>query len=168
MSNGFETLDNDTLLSIIQPDLEQGNHDDDLIAKIAQQKLIDSIDTKTGAPANVRASVSAAQKPNDKLATLKNFYPDAVPVEVLDPEHGAVKFGRGNFVFTNQENGQLTLFDEDLRLFGMPVPGLRDFVDVGPEIAETAGAIGGAIGGGIAGAPGGPVGVGAGIVQGGS
>jgi hypothetical protein len=166
MSNGFETLDNDTLLSIIQPDLEQGNHDDDLIAKIAQQKLIDSIDTKTGAPANVRASVSAAQKPNDKLATLKNFYPDAVPVEVLDPEHGAVKFGRGNFVFTNPENGQLTLFDEDLRLFGMPVPGLRDLVDVGPEIAETAGAIGGAIGGGILGAPGGPVGVGAGVVLG--
>jgi len=166
MSNGFETLDNDTLLSIIQPDLEQGNHDDDLIAKIAQQKLIDSIDTKTGAPANVRASVSAAQKPNDKLATLKNFYPDAVPVEVLDPEHGAVKFGRGNFVFTNPETGQLTLFDEDLRLFGMPVPGLRDLVDVGPEIAETAGAIGGAIGGGILGAPGGPVGVGAGVVLG--
>ena len=48
----------------------------------------------------------------------------------------------------------------------MPVPGLRDFVDVGPEIAETVGAIGGAIGGGVLGAPAGPMGVGAGVVLG--
>ena len=167
MNDGFKSLDDETLLAMLLStgDYEE-SYQDALIAKLAQEKILNSIDTKTGAPANVRASVSAAQKPNDKLATLKNFYPDAVPVEVLDPDNGAIKYGRGNFVFTNPETGQLTLFDEDLRLFGMPVPGLRDFVDVGPEIAETAGAIGGAIGGGILGAPGGPMGVGAGVVLG--
>ena len=165
MNDGFKSLDDETLLAMISSEQDdEESYQDALIAKLAQEKILNSIDTKTGAPANVRASVSAAQKPNDKLATLKNFYPDAVPVEVLDPDNGAIKYGRGNFVFTNPETGQLTLFDEDLRLFGMPVPGLRDFVDVGPEIAETAGAIGGAIGGGILGAPGGPMGVGAGEV----
>ena len=167
MNDGFKSLDDETLLAMISSEQDdEESYQDALIAKLAQEKILNSIDTKTGAPANVRASVSAAQKPNDKLATLKNFYPDAVPVEVLDPDNGAIKYGRGNFVFTNPETGQLTLFDEDLRLFGMPVPGLRDFVDVGPEIAETAGAIGGAIGGGILGAPGGPMGVGAGVVLG--
>ena len=167
MNDGFKSLDDETLLAMISSEQDnEGSYQDALIEKLAQEKILNSIDTKTGAPANVRASVSAAQKPNDKLATLKNFYPDAVPVEVLDPDNGAIKYGRGNFVFTNPERGQLTLFDEDLRLVGIPVPGLRDLVDVGPEIAETAGAIGGAIGGGIAGAPGGPVGVGAGVVLG--
>ena len=167
MNDGFKSLDDETLLAMVSPEQDDDeSYQDALIGKLAQEKILNSIDTKTGAPANVRASVSAAQKPNDKLATLKNFYPDAVPVEVLDPDYGAVKYGRGNFVFTNPETGQLTLFDEDLRLFGMPVPGLRDFVDVGPEIAETAGAIGGAIGGGVLGAPAGPMGVGAGVVLG--
>ena len=167
MNDGFKSLDDETLLAMVTPEKDDDeSYQDALIAKLAQEKILNSIDTKKGAPANVRASVSAAQKPNDKLATLKKYYPDAIPVEVLDPENGAIKYGRGNFVFTDPETGNLTLFDEDLRLFGMPVPGLRDFVDVGPEIAETAGAIGGAIGGGILGAPGGPVGVGAGVVLG--
>ena len=166
MSDGFKNLETDILLSMVEKDQEEGNYEDALLDKIAQERLLASIDTKKGAPANVRASVSAAQKPEDRLATLQNFYPDAVPVEVFDPENGAAKFGRGNFVYTDPETNQLTLFDEDLRLFGMPIPGLRDLVDVGPEIAETVGAIGGAIGGGIAGAPGGPAGITAGAIAG--
>jgi len=166
MSDGFKNLETDILLSMVEKDQEEGNYEDALLDKIAQERLLASIDTKKGAPANVRASVSAAQKPEDRLATLQNFYPDAVPVEVFDPENGAAKFGRGNFVYTDPETNQLTLFDEDLRLFGMPIPGLRDLVDVGPEIAETVGAVGGAIGGGIAGAPGGPAGITAGVIAG--
>ena len=166
MSDGFKNLETDILLSMVEKDQEDGNYEDALLDKIAQERLLASIDTKKGAPANVRASVSAAQKPEDRLATLQNFYPDAVPVEVFDPENGAAKFGRGNFVYTDPETNQLTLFDEDLRLFGMPIPGLRDLVDVGPEIAETVGAIGGAIGGGIAGTPGGPPGIAAGVIAG--
>lgn len=166
MSNGFNDLDDSILLSMVEPNQEEGNYEDSLINNIAQERLLASIDTKTGAPANVRAAVSAAQTEDDRLLTLKNFYPDAVPVQAIDPQHGIAKFGYGNFVFTNPETGQLTLFDEDLRLFGMSVPGLRDFVDIGPEIAETAGAIGGGIYGGVLGAPAGPPGVAAGVVVG--
>tara|TARA_R100000700_G_C3173189_1_gene147697 strand:- start:254 stop:2620 length:2367 start_codon:yes stop_codon:yes gene_type:complete len=159
MSDGFKNLEDDILLSMVEIDDDEGNYQDDLIEKIAQDRLLASIDTKTGAPSNVRAAVSAAQTPDDRLATLKNFYPDALPVEVLDPQDGAAKFGYGNFVFTNPETGIPTLFDEDLRVFGMPVPGLRDLVDVGPEIAETVGAIGGLAGGAAVGVAGGPPGV---------
>jgi hypothetical protein len=175
MNDGVKNLETDILLSMLdsqppEPNLDENgqpkNFEDDLLDKIAMERLVNSVDTKTGAPSAVRASVSAAQKPEDRLATLKQFYPDALSVEVFDPQNGAARFGRGNFVYTNPENGQLTLFDEDLRLFGMPVPGLRDFIDVGPEIAETVGAVGGAIGGGVIGSGAGPLGAGAGIVAG--
>ncbi len=171
MSSGFDNLENDILLAIATDEQESarefvGNADDFLIDQLAQEKLINSIDTKTGAPANVRAAVSGAQSMDDKLATLRKFYPDALPVQALDLDNGVSKFGYGNFVFTNPETNQLTLFDEDLRIFGMPVPGLRDFVDVGPEIAETVGAIGGGISGGILGTAGGPIGTVGGFVAG--
>ena len=140
----LETLSDDQLLSMVLPDIPSvGNYTDDELMNLAQSELLDSIDTKSGADAGVRAQVAAAQSSNDKIATLKKFFPDAIPVEVLDPKSGAARFGRGNFVFTNPETGTLTLFDEDVRLFGMPIPTLGDFADVGPEIAETIGGIGG-------------------------
>ena len=162
MSNSaFSDLDNDTLLSIAsgQPEADNGpGADNDLLVRIAQQEREDSIDTQSGAPAGVRAQVGAAQSQEDRLTTLRNLgYADAVPVEIFDPENGATKFGRGNFIFTNPETGQLTLFDEDIRLFGIPVPTLGDFADVGPEIAETVGAIGGGIAGAIGGGAAGTV-----------
>ena len=166
MSDGFKNLEDDILLSMVMDEDVEGNYEDDLIEKLAQDRLLASVDTKTGAPANVRAAVSAAQTPDDRLATLKNFYADALPVEVFDPQDGAAKFGYGNFVFTNPETGLPTLFDEDLRIFGVPVPGLRDLVDVGPEFAETVGAIGGGIGGGALGAPAGPLGITGGFLAG--
>jgi hypothetical protein len=159
--SAFKELDNDILLSIAtgQPEANTGpGHDNDILVRIAQQEREDSIDTQSGAPAGVRAQVGAAQSQEDRLTTLRNLgYADAIPVEIFDPENGATKFGRGNFIFTNPETGQLTLFDEDIRLFGMPVPTLGDFADIGPEIAETIGAIGGGISGGIAGASAGTV-----------
>ena len=147
----LETLSDDQLLSMVLPDIPSvGNYTDDELMNLAQSELLDSIDTKSGADAGVRAQVAAAQSPNDKIATLKKFFPDAIPVEVLDPKSGAARFGRGNFVFTNPETGTLTLFDEDVRLFGMPIPTLGDFADAGPEIAETIGGIGGGIAGATA------------------
>ncbi|MAO24619.1 MAG: hypothetical protein CMJ25_28055 [Phycisphaerae bacterium] len=147
----LETLSDDQLLSMVLPDIPSvGNYTDDELMNLAQTELLDSIDTKSGADAGVRAQVAAAQSPNDKIATLKKFFPDAIPVEVLDPKSGAARFGRGNFVFTNPETGTLTLFDEDVRLFGMPIPTLGDFADAGPEIAETIGGIGGGIAGAAA------------------
>ena len=149
----LDTLSDDQLLSMVFPDVPTvGNYSDDELITIAQTDLLNSIDTQSGGDAGARAQVAAAQSTEDKLATIKRFYPDALPVEVLDPKNGAARFGRGNFVFTNPETGALTLFDEDIRLFGMPVPTLRDFADVGPEIAETVGAIGGGIAGATVGA----------------
>ena len=100
MSDGFKNLEDDILLSMVEVDDDEGNYQDDLIEKLAQDRLLASVDTKTGAPANVRAAVSAAQTPDDRLVTLKNFYADALPVEVFDPQDGAAKFGYGNFVFS--------------------------------------------------------------------
>jgi hypothetical protein len=151
----LETLPDDILLEMATPisaTSSEVKFDDDFLMKIAEQNLSNSVDTKTGAPASVRAQVAAAQKPEDRLNTLRGFYPDAIPVEVFDPEYGATKFGRGNFIFTNPETGKRQLFDEDFRIFGIPAPTLGDFADIGPEIAETVGAIGGGIAGAALGA----------------
>jgi hypothetical protein len=149
----LDTLSDSQLLSMAFPEIPTvGNYSDDELIGIAQKQLLDSVDTKSGGDAGARAQVAAAKSVDDKLTTIKRFYPDALPVEVLDPKNGAARFGRGNFVFTNPETGVLTLFDEDIRLFGMPIPTLGDFADVGPEIAETIGAIGGGIAGATAGA----------------
>ena len=167
MNEGLKNLDPDTLLDMALPGVNPGNSEEQMLEEAIQKAKIDSVDTFKGAPTNVRMAVGAAQRPEDKLATLKQFYPDAERVETFDPKYGAQRFGNGNFVYTDPETNQLTLFDEYNRLFGMPIPfSLRDLADVGPEIAETVGAIGGSIGGGIAGAPGGPPGIAAGIVAG--
>ena len=150
-SQGGLTLEQQLAIAYGAPATGSGNFDDNEIANLAMAELIDGIDTKTGAPAGIRALVGASQSPEDKLTTLKKEYPDALPIEVLDPQYGAAKFGAGNFVFTDPETGTLTLFDEETRLFGMPVPGgLGDFADVGPEIAETVGSI---VGGSLAAIP---------------
>ena len=75
MNDGFKSLDDETLLAMVTPEKDDDeSYQDALIGKLAQEKILNSIDTKTGAPANVRASVSAAQKPNDKLETLKKYF----------------------------------------------------------------------------------------------
>lgn len=169
--SALSTLSDDILLRmaskpLADDELPTANFSDDFLMSVAQQRLNSQIDTKSGAPAQIREQVAVAARPEDKLATLRNFFPDAVPVEVFDPEHGADKFGRGNFVFTNPETGKLTLFDEDLRLFGIPVPTRGDIADVGPEIAETVGGTVGGIFGGAAGVAGGPAGITAGAIAG--
>jgi|TARA_R100000084_G_scaffold29021_1_gene10540 hypothetical protein len=158
-NNGFENLENDVLFSMLSSpgDLDLGSGmsmEDIMIERIALQKVKDNLDQTTGAPANVRYAVGAAQSPEDKLATLQQFYPDAMPVEILDPDLGAQEYGRGNYVFTNPDTGKLTLFDEfNPKFLGIPIPTGRDiFLDAGPEVAETVGSIGGFIGGGIGGA----------------
>jgi len=144
--SSLEDMSTEDLLAVVAPpDLDDRaeGFDNDVLLKTVRQKQSDSVDTETGAPLGVRSFVGAAQTQADKLATLQQYYPDAVPVEVFDPENGARKFGRGNFVFTDPETGKLTLFDEDFRIFGVPVPTLRDVADVGPEVAEITGGIAG-------------------------
>lgn len=160
-NSGFENLEDSVLLDMVLskvPDnirakvTEDKSYEDALLDKIALERTLKSMDTTSGAPANVRYSVSAAQSPDDKLATLRVFYPDAIRIEDLDPESGADRYGHGNFVYRNPETNQLTLYDEfNPKFLGIPIPTGRDFIDFGPELAETAGAIGGFIGGGIGG-----------------
>ena len=141
--------------------------DADQLLVLAEQQLLDSIDDQVGAPFDVRAQVMAAQSPEDRLNTLRKFYPDAIPVGVLSPQFGEQRFGRNNFVYTDPETGNLTLFDEDFRIFGMAAPTFKDvFADAGPEVAEVVGAVGGAALGATVGVPAGPAGVGAGILIG--
>jgi hypothetical protein len=132
------------------------SYEDNLLLEAASQDLANSLDTKTGAPLRIRAMVAAAQSPEDQLATIRQEYPDALPVEVF-MEGGADQYGIGNFVYTNPETGQPTLFDEDGggRLFGLTLADIT--ADIGPELAETVGAIGGGIAGAIGGASAGTV-----------
>jgi len=60
---------------------------------------ISNVDEKIGAPYRVRSAVGASKKPEDKLNTLKQYYPDAE------------QWGGDNFIFTNPETKNKTLFN---------------------------------------------------------
>ena len=166
--SGFENLPDDVLLSMMEDpsfDYDDDHWKNQAETYMADQVMLDSVDIITGAPVGVRAQVNAAQSEEDRLLTLRQFYPDAIRVEDLSPTFGAEQFGSGNFVYTEPQTGRLILFDErEGFLFGAS---LKDITaDIGPELAETVGAIGGGIGGGILGAPLGPVGIAGGIIAG--
>jgi hypothetical protein len=57
------------------------------------------MDRTTGASWRATKAVGDAFKPEDKLATLRKFYPDAMP------------FGNDNFIFTNTDTGKVTLYN---------------------------------------------------------
>ena len=102
--------------------------------------------TKTGSPWPVRMAVGAAPQA-DRLQTMRNFYPDAVP------------WGEDNFVYTDPEDGQVTLYN----------PSGPDWGDIPAGIPEAAAMVGGGIGalaGGAAGPPGAILGGGAGATAG--
>ena len=147
--SGLANLPDDILLSMMEDPLFDPNDpkwQDQADAYMADQAMLDSVNVNKGAPFNVRASVNAAQRPEDRLSTLQGFYPDAIRVEDLSPQFGADQFGDNNFVYTDPETNELTLFDERGGfLFGASLKDLT--ADIGPEIAETVGAIGGGIAG---------------------
>ena len=151
--DSFNELPDDVLLSMIQDPLFDENDpswQESAEDYMADAMTLDAVDIISGAPINVRAAVNAAQSEEDRLATLKGFYKGAVRVEDLSPEFGAQRFGAGNFVYEDPETQELTLFDERGGLiFGASIADLT--ADIGPEIAETVGAIGGGIAGAIGG-----------------
>lgn len=109
-----------------------------------------NVDLTSGAPKYVRALVGGAPTAEDRLSTLKKFFPDAEPA----PGHP------DNFIFTNPDTHKLTLYNP---------PGLEggDVASVAKEGAQTAGATVGTIGGAAVGGPlGGVVGAGAGMAAG--
>ena len=65
----------------------------------AQFGAMANIDEERGAPPGVRESVGASKKPEDKLTTLQSYYPDAKP------------WGSDNFVYTDHETGNQTLYN---------------------------------------------------------
>jgi hypothetical protein len=83
-------------------------------------------DQSTGAPANVRASVGAAQTPQDRLATIRRFYPDAEP------------HGEDNFVFNDpRRSNRPTLYNPPG--FFSDIAG--DLASISPEIGEALGGV---------------------------
>ena len=86
------------------------------------------INKESGAPSFVRAVVGSASSPQDRLETLKKYYPDAQP------------YDDNNFIYTNPDNGEVTLYNPK----GL---GRGDFSSIAREGAITvASGIGTAIG----------------------
>ena len=87
------------------------------------------IEMTTGAPLGVRAAVGSATTMQDKLATLKQYFPDAQP------------YDKENFIYTDPKTGRPTLMNEkNPVLFGVPLPTMGDIAGAMPEIAEFVGA----------------------------
>ena len=107
-----------------------------------------SIDRNRGAPAIIRAFVGGIYNRDDRLATLRNYYPDA--------EH----YGDDNFVFTDPHTGAPTLYNPT----GFD---LGDVASVGREATQVVTSAGGAALGTLAGPKGTVLGAGAGNAAGG-
>lgn len=117
----------------------------------------DNIDPNMEAPAIVRAQVGALDKPEDRLAALRQTYSDAQP------------HGDNNFIMTDPETGKTMIYNRESW-----VPSGGDFASILPEIGEGVGGIlggiGGFVGGGAAGTAvpvvGTAIGAGAGAITG--
>ena len=118
-----------------------------LIEQRATQRKLKGIDVSNdGAPASTRLAVGSAVTPEDRLATVRKTYSDAV----VDPND------ESNFLYTNPDSGRITRFNPK----GFD---LGDIAGVAPEIGEFAGSLlGGAAGAAVGNIPGGIVGAGVG------
>lgn len=86
------------------------------------------INKTSGAPIGVRAAVGAATTREDKLATLRKFFPDAQ------------QYDKDNFIYTDPKTKRPTLMNENNPVFfGIPLPTMGDIAGAGPEIAEFVG-----------------------------
>jgi hypothetical protein len=86
------------------------------------------INKTSGAPVGVRAAVGSASTGEDKLSTLRKFFPDAQ------------QYDKDNFIYTDPATKRPTLMNENNpRFFGIPVPTVGDIAGAAPEIAEFVG-----------------------------
>jgi hypothetical protein len=86
------------------------------------------INKTSGAPMGVRAAVGAASTGEDKLSTLRKFFPDAQ------------QYDKDNFIYTDPATKRPTLMNENNpRFFGIPLPTMGDIAGAAPEIAEFVG-----------------------------
>ena len=109
------------------------------LAKVRNSSDFDEIiDRTTGASTFVRTLAPPSKSSEDRLATIRKYYPDAV------------KHGEDNFLFTNPETGKPTLFDETRGgILGIQSAG--DITQYGREVAKIGGGILG-LGSSVAGA----------------
>lgn len=84
----------------------------------------------------MRAIVGSAA-PQDRLANIQRYYPDAIP------------YGDDNFIYTEPETGRITLYNPE----GLD---LGDVASVAKEATIATASTLGAIAGGLAGVAGGP------------
>jgi hypothetical protein len=89
-----------------------------------------AIDTKTGAPVNVREFVGGST-PGDRLANIRQFYPEAVP------------YKGDNFLFYDRKTRRPTLYNDDNGW----IPSVGDVASAAREGASTVGGAIGAAGG---------------------
>jgi len=90
-----------------------------------------AIDTSTGAPKKVRAIVGNFDDPTRRLEAIKQYYPDAVSTS-------GTPMGEDNFIYTDPQTGQRTLYNP--KGFDM-----GDIVSVGRDVVSgVAGGFGGA------------------------
>jgi len=94
------------------------------------------IDGESGSPATVRAIVGSAA-PQDRLANIQRYYPDAIP------------YGDDNFIYTEPQTGRITLYNPE----GLD---LGDVASVAKEATVAVASGLGAAGGGLMGLGGGP------------
>jgi hypothetical protein len=86
------------------------------------------INKTSGAPMGVRAAVGAASTEQDKLSTLRKFFPDAQ------------QYDKDNFIYTDPKTRRPTLMNENNPVFfGIPLPTMGDIAGAAPEIAEFVG-----------------------------
>lgn len=138
------------------------------LRQLMAQRDLGMIDTESGAPLHVRALVGSASTPQDALAGLRKFYPDAdfapsYEESIVTPGKKVPELDTANFVFRNPDTKKLTLY----RPQGYGAKAIAgDVASVPREIAQGVGATVGAVGGAIIGSTAGPVGTGAGSVVG--
>jgi hypothetical protein len=90
-----------------------------------------AIDTSSGAPKKVRAIVGNFDDPTRRLEAIKQYFPDAVST-------AGTPMGEDNFIYTNPDTGQKTLYNPK----GLD---MGDYVSVGRDIVSgVAGTVGGA------------------------
>lgn len=106
-----------------------------------------ALDPRLRVPNRVRAEVGNLETQEDKLATLRKFYPDAQPYYKTNEDTGELETD-GNFIMRDPETGSAMLYNPE----GLDI---GDWFSLAPEAGEMVGGIVGGIGGGALGAAGG-------------
>ena len=111
---------------------------------ITTPEFYETLNRVDGAPSGWRKAVGDAIKPEDKLATLKKYAPDAMP------------FGDDNFIYTDKTTNTVVLFNPKGFDSGDLAGAMREIVQ---GIGGTLGAIAGAPAAGVGAVPGAAAGV---------